>query len=131
VYSEILPFDTPMADIERRRPVGIILSGGPTSVLEPGAPQCDAGVYTTGVPVLGICYGMQLMTHALGGDVAPAVHREFGLATIHVAPGSSTLVGPPDRMMPTGRRRSMSAIGVSNGRISEYTDSSRSRRAIS
>ncbi len=96
VYSEILPFDTPMADIERRRPVGIILSGGPTSVLEPGAPECDAGVYTTGVPVLGICYGMQLMTHALGGDVAPAVHREFGLATIHVAPGAPLFESLPD-----------------------------------
>ncbi len=100
VYSEILPFDTPMAEIERRRPVGIILSGGPTSVLEPGAPQCDTRVYTAGVPVLGICYGMQLMTQALGGNVAPAQHREFGLATVHVdhaEPGASLFESlPPD-----------------------------------
>ena len=98
VYSEILPFDTPMAEIERRRPVGIILSGGPTSVLEPGAPRCDTGVYTAGVPVLGICYGMQLMAHALGGDVAPAAHREFGLATIHVEPGAALFESLPDEL---------------------------------
>ncbi len=84
IYSEILPFDTPMAEIARRAPVGIVLSGGPRSVADAGAPQCDAGVYAAGVPVLGICYGMQLMTHALGGVVAPAPHREFGLATIAV-----------------------------------------------
>ncbi len=84
VYCEILPFDTSLAEIDRRQPVGIILSGGPKSVSESGAPHCDLGVYALGVPVLGICYGMQLMTHALGGEVAPAPHREFGLATIHV-----------------------------------------------
>ena len=85
VYSEILPFDTPLADITRRQPVGIILSGGPKSVSEDGAPRCDPRVLETGVPVLGICYGMQLMTDLLGGTVAPAPHREFGLATIRVA----------------------------------------------
>jgi GMP synthase (glutamine-hydrolysing) len=88
VYSEILPFDTRLADITRRNPVGIVLSGGPKSVSEIGAPHCDAGVYNAGVPVLGICYGMQLMTHALGGEVAPAPHREFGLATIDIQPGA-------------------------------------------
>jgi GMP synthase (glutamine-hydrolysing) len=84
VYSEILPFDTPLAEIRRREPAGIILSGGPKSVSETGAPHCDRGVYGMGVPVLGICYGMQLMTYALGGEVAPAPHREFGLATVRV-----------------------------------------------
>ena len=98
VYSEILPFDTPLAEIERRRPVGIILSGGPTSVLDPGAPRCDTGVYTAGVPVLGICYGMQLMTHALGGEVAPAPHREFGLATIDVEPAAPLFESIPDAL---------------------------------
>ena len=73
-------------EIERRHPVGIVLSGGPKSVSEAGAPHCEPAVYTAGVPVLGICYGMQLMTHALGGEVAPAPHREFGLATIDVQP---------------------------------------------
>jgi GMP synthase (glutamine-hydrolysing) len=86
VYSEILPFDTPIAEIRARHPAGIVLSGGPKSVSEAGAPHCETAVYDAGVPVLGICYGMQLMTHALGGEVAPAPHREFGLATIDVQP---------------------------------------------
>ena len=68
VYAEILPFDTPIEKIQSRKPVGIILSGGPKSVSETGAPHCDTAVYDAGVPVLGICYGMQLMTYALGGD---------------------------------------------------------------
>ena len=67
VYAEILPFDTPLAKIRERQPVGIILSGGPKSVSDAGAPHCDMAIYESGVPVLGICYGMQLMTHALGG----------------------------------------------------------------
>src|SRR6187397_206837 len=62
IYSEILPFDTSVAEIRRRNPVGVILSGGPKSVSDPGAPHCDVAVYGIGVPVLGICYGMQLMT---------------------------------------------------------------------
>jgi GMP synthase (glutamine-hydrolysing) len=86
VYSEIVPFDTPAAEIKRRNPVGIILSGGPKSVSEEGAPRCEPAVFDAGVPLLGICYGMQLMTAALGGQVAPAPHREFGLATIRITP---------------------------------------------
>ena len=84
VYSEILPFNTPLAEIRARRPVGIVLSGGPRSVSEASAPRCEPGVFDAGVPVLGICYGMQLMTDALGGEVAPAPQREFGLATIKI-----------------------------------------------
>ena len=95
VYAEILPFDTPLARIQEKRPAGIILSGGPTSVSDPGAPHCDTAVYEAGVPVLGICYGMQLMTHALGGEVAPAPHREFGLATIHIDPGAPLFASVP------------------------------------
>jgi GMP synthase (glutamine-hydrolysing) len=95
VYSEILPFDTSLADIARRRPVGIVLSGGPKSVSEAGAPHCQPGVYTAGVPVLGICYGMQLMTHALGGEVAPAPHREYGMATVDVQPGAPLFSSVP------------------------------------
>jgi GMP synthase (glutamine-hydrolysing) len=85
VYSEIVPFDTPAAELARRTPAGIILSGGPKSVSDDGAPHCEAAVFDIGVPVLGICYGMQLMTARLGGTVAPAPHREFGLATIRIA----------------------------------------------
>jgi GMP synthase (glutamine-hydrolysing) len=95
VYSEILPFDTSLADIAKRRPVGIVLSGGPKSVSEAGAPHCEPGVYTAGVPVLGICYGMQLMTHALGGEVAPAPHREYGMATVDVQPGAPLFSSVP------------------------------------
>jgi GMP synthase (glutamine-hydrolysing) len=98
VYSEILPFDTPLADIQRRNPAGIVLSGGPKSVSESGAPHCEPGVYNAGVPVLGICYGMQLMTHALGGEVAPAPHREFGLATIDVHPGAPLFASVPSNL---------------------------------
>jgi GMP synthase (glutamine-hydrolysing) len=95
VYSEILPFDTPYADVARRKPVGIILSGGPKSVREAGAPRCDEAVYGTGVPVLGICYGMQLLTDALGGEVAPAPQREFGLATIRIEEGAPLFASVP------------------------------------
>jgi len=95
VYAEILPFDVPLAQIRERRPVGVILSGGPKSVSEHGAPHCDTAVYDIGVPVLGICYGMQLMTYALGGEVAPAPHREFGLATIRIQPDAPLFASVP------------------------------------
>ncbi len=98
VYSEILPFNTPLSEIARRNPAGIILSGGPRSVSEPTAPRCDLGVFDAGVPVLGICYGMQLMTDALGGEVAPAPHREFGVATIRIAEGAPLLSTVPPEL---------------------------------
>jgi GMP synthase (glutamine-hydrolysing) len=82
VYSEIVPPTTPADEIARRRPVGIIFSGGPRSVSEAGAPQTDPGILDLGIPALGICYGMQLMTHALGGEVGRAPHREYGHATV-------------------------------------------------
>src|SRR5436190_9358907 len=69
VYSEILPFNTPASEIRAKNPVGIILSGGPRSVSEASAPRCEAEIFAAGVPVLGICYGMQLMTDMLGGEV--------------------------------------------------------------
>ena len=98
VYCEILPFDTPAAEIARRSPVGLILSGGPTSVSDEGAPRCEPMVFAAGVPVLGICYGMQLMTAALGGEVAPAPHREYGLATIRIAPDAPLFAGMPGEL---------------------------------
>jgi GMP synthase (glutamine-hydrolysing) len=84
VYSEVWPPNTPAEKIRARKPAGIILSGGPKSVSDPGAPLCDQDVFHLGVPVLGICYGMQLMTHALGGKVAPASQREFGHAQVRI-----------------------------------------------
>jgi len=98
VYSEILPFDTPVGEILARRPVGIILSGGPKSVSEPGAPHCEPGVFSAGLPVLGICYGMQLMTYTLGGEVAPAPHREFGHAMITIAPSAPLFATVPSEL---------------------------------
>jgi GMP synthase (glutamine-hydrolysing) len=85
VYSEIWPPDTPADRIRARQPAGVILSGGPRSVGDPGAPKCDPAVFDLGKPVLGICYGMQLMAHSLGGRVAPAAQREFGHAVVKIA----------------------------------------------
>ena len=82
VYSEILPPTTPMAEIAARSPVGVIFSGGPKSVSDAGAPRPDPRVFDLGVPTLGICYGMQLMTDMLGGSVERAPQREFGMATV-------------------------------------------------
>jgi len=84
IYSEVWAPDTAAEKIRSRQPAGIILSGGPRSVSEAGAPKCDPAVFDVGVPVLGICYGMQLMADTLGGTVEPAPSREFGHATVSV-----------------------------------------------
>ena len=89
VYSVLLPHDTPWDEIERRRPVGIILSGGPASVYDDDAPQADPRLWEGTIPVLGICYGVQLMAHQLGGRVAPAERREYGPATIRATSNDS------------------------------------------
>ncbi|HET6770057.1 MAG TPA: glutamine-hydrolyzing GMP synthase, partial [Actinomycetota bacterium] len=78
VYSEIVPYDVPPRDLAARRPAAIILSGGPASVYEPGAPALNAALLGLGVPVLGICYGQQAMAQALGGEVRPTGAREYG-----------------------------------------------------
>ena len=98
VYSEIWPPDTPAEKIRARNPIGIILSGGPKSVSDPGAPKCDTAIFGVGTPVLGICYGMQLMAHTLGGTVAPAAQREFGHATVSVSPESTLFAGVPSEV---------------------------------
>ncbi len=95
VYSEILPFDTP-ADVIRTRDVaGLILSGGPASVSDAGAPQCDAALFELGIPLLGICYGMQIMTASLGGEVGRAPEREYGHASVTMEAGSQLLPEGP------------------------------------
>ena len=78
VYSEIVAHDLTAAEIAAKRPAGIILSGGPKSVYEEGAPKIDSGIFSLGVPVLGICYGIQLMARDLGGEVAATGQREYG-----------------------------------------------------
>jgi GMP synthase (glutamine-hydrolysing) len=101
VYSEIWGPDTPAETIRSRRPAGLILSGGPRSVSEPGAPRCDAAVFDLGIPVLGICYGMQLMAATLGGRVASARQREFGHAAVRVdagGPGAALFVDVPEEI---------------------------------
>ncbi len=84
VYSEIVPFNTPLDKIKSFRPKGIVLSGGPSSVYGDGAPVPDMEIFKLGIPVLGICYGMQLMAHCLGGEVARAAKREYGRAELLV-----------------------------------------------
>ncbi|HYM92294.1 MAG TPA: glutamine-hydrolyzing GMP synthase [bacterium] len=84
VYSLILPYDTALADLLALRPKGIILSGGPASVYAPGAPRCDPGLFAADVPTLGICYGMQLMAHDLGGRTGPAARKEYGRTRLFV-----------------------------------------------
>jgi GMP synthase (glutamine-hydrolysing) len=84
VYSKVMPFSTSPETIRTEAPAGIILSGGPASVYEPGAPQIDPGIFELGVPVLGICYGMQLIIHTLGGQVAPGSAREYGRAVMNI-----------------------------------------------
>src|SRR3970040_1873501 len=79
----MLPWDAPREEVERLRPRAFILSGGPSSVYDEGAPQAPAYVFESGLPVLGICYGMQLMAHQLGGKVASSGQREYGHAIIH------------------------------------------------
>jgi GMP synthase (glutamine-hydrolysing) len=93
VYSEILPPGTPAAALAAREPKGIVLSGGPDSVYAKGAPKADPGAFDLGVPVLGVCYGMQLMAHELGGRVKAAGCREFGHAQLETRGASRLLQG--------------------------------------
>jgi len=82
VYSELLPYNTPAAKLRELNPKGIVFSGGPNSVYEENAPLADPEVYELGVPILGICYGMQMMSHQLNGRVERAGKREYGKAEI-------------------------------------------------
>ncbi|MBL9127805.1 MAG: glutamine-hydrolyzing GMP synthase [Verrucomicrobiales bacterium] len=91
VYSTIVRYDTPAAEIRALAPKGIILSGGPASVYAPDAPRPDRGIFKLGVPVLGICYGVQLLAHFLGGKVEKGQKREFGKGTLTVLDASCPL----------------------------------------
>jgi GMP synthase (glutamine-hydrolysing) len=101
VYCEVLAFHAGSDAIRARRPKGIVLSGGPDSAYDEGAPKIPVEIFDLGVPVLGICYGMQLMMAALGGDVRPAAGREYGPATVHVTNPESRLfagLGPDQKV---------------------------------
>ena len=91
VYCELLPHDTPWEKIAPLNPKGFILSGGPASVYAPNAPLAPAYVYESGLPVLGICYGMQVITKQLGGQVTPGTKREYGHAVMHISQVDSPL----------------------------------------
>lgn len=93
VYCEVLPFNTETEKIKALNPKGIIFTGGPASVLDHGAPFCDSEIFRLGIPVLGICYGMQLMGVMLGGSVEGAVRREYGKTEIEIQPGSRLFKG--------------------------------------
>jgi GMP synthase (glutamine-hydrolysing) len=95
VYCELVPGSTPWPELEAMQPTGLILSGGPASVYEEGAPQVDPAALASGVPVLGICYGMQLIAHHLGGEVAPGSSREFGPALVAVDEPGQLFAGLP------------------------------------
>jgi GMP synthase (glutamine-hydrolysing) len=93
VYSELLPFDTPWSEIAARKPKAVILSGGPASVYEDGSPHPDPAIWTGGIPILGICYGLHLMAQALGGEVVSFSRKEFGPAVVSVTEGDRLFAG--------------------------------------
>jgi GMP synthase (glutamine-hydrolysing) len=98
VYCEIHPCTVGGEAIRAFRPRGVVLSGGPASVLEPGSPRMDRAALELGVPVLGICYGLQLLAHELGGKVEKPHHREYGPATVDVASASALFKDLPPRL---------------------------------
>jgi GMP synthase (glutamine-hydrolysing) len=99
VYSELLPHDTPWAELERRAPKALILSGGPASVYDEGAPRPDPAIWSGRIPLLGICYGLQLMAHELGGEVVASTRREYGPASVTITEDDGLFAGL-DRQQP-------------------------------
>jgi GMP synthase (glutamine-hydrolysing) len=100
VYCEIHPFDLPLPAIRRLNPRGLILSGGPASVYDSKAPMVSTKLFQMRIPILGICYGMQLMTHQLGGRVASAIEREYGNAELSIDTGCPFFHDLPTDMIP-------------------------------
>ena len=97
VYSEIHPPDLPPEEIRRRSPIGLILSGGPQGVYEEGAPRLDPEIVELGIPILGICYGMQALAQVLGGSVRASAHREYGRAEVDIASAGALFDGLSNR----------------------------------
>ena len=97
VYSEILPYATTAAKLRENMPKGVILSGGPNSVFEKDSPGIDPEIFNLGVPVLGVCYGMQLMSQTLGGKVEPGERREYGKTELATMPDNNLFAGLPER----------------------------------
>ncbi len=93
VYSEIVPFNTNIEKIKEKNPRGIIFTGGPASVYSENAPKCTKEIFELGIPILGICYGMQLMTYMLGGEVQKADKREYGVTSVKIDNSSKLFAG--------------------------------------
>jgi GMP synthase (glutamine-hydrolysing) len=98
VFSVVLPCTAPLEKVMSYQPLGVVLSGGPSSVYDEGAPKADAKVLELGIPLLGICYGLQFMTHHLGGRVVPAAAREYGHAEVSVVDETALFAGLPATM---------------------------------
>ena len=96
VYSEIVPYKISIEEIKKKNPKGIIFTGGPSSVYEEGAPRCDKKIFSLGIPILGICYGMQFMTDSLGGKVQKAEMREYGELPVKINNNSKLFKGLED-----------------------------------
>src|SRR5580658_8846045 len=96
VFSQLVRPDIPAEELKKLNPKGIILSGGPSSVYEPNAPKCDPKIFDIGVPILGICYGMQLGSQILGAQVKPAAAREFGRTRLHIVADDPLTRGLPE-----------------------------------
>src|SRR5579859_5461088 len=97
VYCEIVPHDRPWGELAALNPKGIVLSGSPFGVYEPGAPDFDSALIDAGVPILGICYGLQLLSHRLGGKVERSQRREYGRASVELVRPSRLFEGFPRR----------------------------------
>jgi GMP synthase (glutamine-hydrolysing) len=98
VFSVVLPCNAPLEEIRGYSPVGIVLSGGPSSVYDADAPVTDPRIFSLGLPILGICYGLQFMVHSLGGKVRAASKREYGHAEVEVKSGSRLFEGLPPKL---------------------------------
>ena len=113
VYCEILPPTTPWDEIAARQPKGIVLSGGPASVYDPGAPSAPDELWRSGIPVLGVCYGMGLLARGFGGEMARMERREYGPATIEIEPSPTALTPLPP--LPDAGEKETLAAGAGEG----------------